>query len=224
MIRSRQGAGWNWIKSMTGYGKGQCQTPTVVLTVEIRSVNHRYGDISVKAPRSLLAQEGAIKKLVAERLKRGKIDVFITQEAIGAAALLPVLNRPLAEAYLALFGELARDYPVTGGIPLPLLVGQKDVVTLREGDIPETDLAAALQAALGQALDMLEGMRVTEGQATLQDFEQRLRVIEDLLLQIESRAARVPREWQGKLRDRLARLAPDLDFVLHLVGKLVVLF
>ncbi len=212
------------IKSMTGYGKGQGQAQTIALTVEIRSVNHRYGDISVKAPRSLLAYENDIKKRVAERLKRGKIDVFITQEATGAAAILPVLNRPLAEAYLTLFAELARDYPVEESVPLALLVAQKDVISLREGEIPEADLRESLQAALDQAIDRLEGMRTAEGEATLQDIGQRLQIVEDLLRQIEGRASLVPREWQGKLRDRLSRLAPELEFDPQRIAQEIAVF
>jgi uncharacterized protein (TIGR00255 family) len=212
------------IRSMTGYGRGQCQSQTVALTVEIRSVNHRYGDITVKAPRALLPFENDIKKRVAERLKRGKIDVFITQEAIGAAAVLPTLNRPLAEAYLTLFAELARDYPVEDKFPLELLVTQKDVISLREGEVPEAELSESLQAALGQALDRLERMRMAEGEATLQDIGQRLQVVEDLLRQIDERASRVPREWQARLRERLSRLAPDLDFDPQRVAQEIAIF
>ncbi len=212
------------IKSMTGYGKGQGEAPGVAITVEIRSVNHRYGDISIKLPRALLASENDIKKRVADRLKRGKIDVFVNQDTRGGAALLPAINRPLAEAYLSMFSELAKYYPVEGSVPLALLVSQKDVVTVREGEIPEADLRVALDAALVQALDMLEGMRRVEGEATLRDFEQRLVCIDELLRQLEERAVLVPLEWQGKLKERLARLAPEVEADPQRLAQELVLF
>ena len=199
------------IKSMTGYGKGQTCVDGLTVTVEVRSVNHRYGDVSVKAPRALLASELEIKKRVAERLKRGKIDVFITQETAAGTSALPALNLPLAEAYMQLFEKLARDFPVTGGVPLELLAGQRDVVLLQEGGVAEEVLAGAVELALAMALDMLEKMRLAEGAATLADFEQRLATVEELLGQIETRAPQVPLEWQQRLRERLARYAQEIE-------------
>ncbi|AMV72646.1 YicC family protein [Desulfuromonas carbonis] len=199
------------IKSMTGYGKGQTAVDGLTVTVEVRSVNHRYGDVSVKAPRGLLASELEIKKRVAERLKRGKIDVFITQETAAGNSALPTLNLPLAEAYMQLFEKLARDFPLTGGVPLELLAGQRDVVLLQEGGVAEDALAGAVELALTAALDMLEKMRLAEGAATLADFEQRLATVEELLGQIESRAPQVPLEWQQRLKERLARYAQEIE-------------
>ena len=199
------------IKSMTGYGKGQTSVDGLTVTVEVRSVNHRYGDVSIKAPRGLLASELEIKKRVAERLKRGKIDVFITQETAAGTSALPSLNLPLAEAYMQLYEKLARDFPVTGGVPLALLAGQRDVVLLQEGGVTEEALAAAVEVALAAALDMLEKMRRTEGAATLADFEQRLTTVEELLGQVELRAPQVPLEWQQRLKERLARYAQEIE-------------
>lgn len=199
------------IKSMTGYGKGQGEVDGLTITVEIRSVNHRYGDVTVKAPRALLPFEVEIKKQVTERLKRGKIDVFISQELGGLAGGVPSLNRPLAEAYMDLFEAAGRDFAVDGTIPLALLLNQKEVVTIQEGNAPIEALRKAVDGALAVALDMVEKMRLTEGRATLEDFEQRLGQVEALLARVEQRAPQVPVEWQGKLQERLARLIQDQE-------------
>ena len=98
------------IKSMTGYGKGQSSAEGVALSVEIKTVNHRFGDVNVKAPRFLMPFEHEIKKRVGERLKRGKIDVFVTQESAETLAAVPVLNKPLARAYLDIFARAKIDY------------------------------------------------------------------------------------------------------------------
>ena len=124
--------------------------------------------------------------------------------------MAPALNRPLAAAYVALFEDMRTEFPVDGGIPLSLLVSQKEVVTLKEGDLPQESLKACLDSALSQALQALEGMRVREGEATLRDMEARLEVMEKLLGAVEGRAPQVAAEWQAKLKERLARLAGDI--------------
>jgi uncharacterized protein (TIGR00255 family) len=199
------------IKSMTGYGKGQSSIDGVTVTVEVRSVNHRYGDVSVKAPRGLLASELEIKKQVGERLKRGKIDVFVSQETAAGSSALPALNLPLAAAYMQVFESLAATFPVSGGVPLELLAAQRDVVLLQEGGVPEETLLKAVAAALASALDKLEKMRLTEGAATLADFEQRLGTVEELLGQVETRAPQVPIEWRQRLQERLARYGQEIE-------------
>ncbi len=198
------------IKSMTGYGKGQGSAEGMALTVEIKSVNHRYSDIAVKAPRSLLCLEGEVKKRVGERLKRGKIDVFIGQELTGAALAAPALNLPLATAYVELFRELRAALDLEGEIPLPLVASQKDVVVVREEDLPVEAARRCLNQALDQALEALEGMRQTEGEATRRDVDARLELVEGFLDQVEARAPQVPREWQAKLSERLERLGGEL--------------
>jgi len=197
------------IKSMTGYGKGRGEADGVAVSVEIRSVNHRYGDISVKLPRNLLGYEAEIKKRVAERLKRGKIDIFISQDHSDTVASVPVLNRSLAAAYMDVFSQAAREFAVTGEVPLMLLMNQRDVVTIQEAEVAGETMRPVLEKALDQALTMLEAMRRVEGEATSADFEQRLSALEDLLGRVEKRAPRVPLEWQARLKERLERHAQD---------------
>ena len=198
------------IKSMTGYGKGQAEVQGLALSVEIKSVNHRYGDVMIKAPRTMMSLETDIKKRVSERLKRGKIDVFINQEINSEGAMVPTVNRSLAAAYVSLFEELRTDFAVDGGIPLSLLVAQKEVISLKEGDLPQENLRQCLDAALTGALESLENMRVAEGEATCRDMEAKLAVVEQLLVLVEGRAPQVAAEWQGKLTERIARLAGDI--------------
>jgi uncharacterized protein (TIGR00255 family) len=212
------------IKSMTGYGKGQGDGEGAALTVEIKSVNHRYGDVTVKAPRFLLPLESEIKKKISARLKRGKIDVFINQEFSTGAAALPTLNRPLAAAYVALFAEMRDAFGLEGTIPLSLLCAQKDVVVLKEGALSEEQVRRSLEQALAQALDAVEAMRLAEGEATCRDLEGRLAQLEEWVTQIEVRAPQVASEWQGKLQERLARLNQDLAYDPQRVAQELALF
>jgi uncharacterized protein (TIGR00255 family) len=194
------------IKSMTGYGKGQATAGEISLTVEIKSVNHRYGDISVKAPRFLLGYEAEIKKRVGERLKRGKIDVFINVENNACATRVPVLNKDLAAAYMVLFRQMRAEYALEGEVTVDLLAGQKEVVTLAEADPDEQAVVGCVSDALMKALAAMEQMRQSEGTATRHDMEEHLNHIESLLAGARERAPQVPLEWKDKLMERLARL------------------
>lgn len=197
------------IKSMTGYGRGQAQLDGLSFSVEIRAVNHRYGDINIKAPRLLMPLEAQIKKQVTAVLKRGKVDVFISQEATEQLAAQPVVNRPLADAYVQLFRQLEDDYALAGGVTLEQLIVQKEVVTLQEQNVAVGDLSACLVRALEEALNAVVQMRQAEGAATAEDIEQRLVLLARLLEKIVVRAPQVPLEWQQKLKERLDRLGDD---------------
>lgn len=212
------------LKSMTGYGKGQASSDVATLTVEIRSVNHRYSDVSIKAPRALLPLESEIKKRVSARLARGKIDVFINQEYAAGAAALPVLNRPLAAAYVELFEQMRTAFAVDGGIPLSLLASQKDLIVLKESELATEDVGSLVAAAIDGALDALEGMRRKEGEALRIDIEGRLAEAGSLLARIEERAPQVPVEWQGRLTERLARLQRDFEYDAQRVAQEIALF
>ncbi len=199
------------LKSMTGYGRGEAAAGGMTLAVEIKSVNHRYGDVTVKSPRALYPLETEIKKKVAEKLRRGKIDVFITQEFAAGGTAAPLLNRGLADAYVRVFEEMRQAYGLEGGIPLSLLASQRDVLVLREEALAEGEVEKALFVALEQALEAMEKMRLAEGGATSRDLEGRLVTVEELLSAVETRAPEVPREWRGKLAERLSRLEKEFE-------------
>jgi len=212
------------IKSMTGYGKGRSANETLGLTVEIKSVNHRFCDVSVKAPRSLMGLEAEIKKKVGERLRRGKIDVFVNQEMISIAPVVPTLNRTLAGAYVELFEQMRTEFAVDGGIPLGLLAAQKDVVVLCDADLDTEMVGDCLAQALRQALDSLEAMRSAEGEATGKAMESYLDSAEGLLGEIEKRAPEVSVEWKEKLTERLGRLSKDFEYDPQRVAQEIALF
>jgi uncharacterized protein (TIGR00255 family) len=197
------------IKSMTGYGRGQAQVDGLAFSVEIRAVNHRYADVNIKAPRLLLQLESQIKKQISAVVKRGKVDVYITQETAAQVASQPVVNKPLADAYMQLFQQITENYNLSSEISLSLLLAQKDVLTLKDIEIEEQDLSNCLMTALESALQALLIMRQKEGAATAVDIDQRLVLLADLLGKIEQRAPQVPTEWQQKLKDRLDRLGDD---------------
>ncbi len=192
--------------SMTGYGKGEAEKNGLIVTVEIKSVNHRYADISVKLPRTFMALENGLRKQVAQSLNRGKVDVYVNYTLSDEALATPVLNPDLAKAYMELFANLQARFGLSGQVSAEWLAGQKDVVQISEADLDEETLHECLTAATGMALEQLIRMRQAEGEETCKDLENRLNQSEQLLASIEERAPFVPMEWQDKLQERLTRL------------------
>ena len=194
------------IKSMTGYGCGQAAVGDLSFSVEIKAVNHRYGDVNIRSPRLLSPLETNIKKQVSAELKRGKIDVYITQEQMTRLTTKPVIDHQVAKAYIEAFNELQQVSGCSGKISLEFLAAQKDVMVLKDVEFARDDLWTCLSLAIKNALISIQEMRQKEGAATQIDMENRLALLSKSLKTIEQSAAQVPLEWQQKLRERLARL------------------
>jgi len=195
---------------MTGFGKGEAERDGTSVTVEIRAVNHRYCDINLKAPRFFLSMENRIRQKVSDRLKRGKIDLFISMESMTDTGVIPTLNRPLAQSYIDLFKEAQEAFSVNGDIPLSLLMTQKDVVVVKEAERDEEAVFAVFEESLNKAIDTLEAMRTAEGRSTFEDIERRLATSETLLTSINSRSPSVAVEWKQKLEERLKKYLTDM--------------
>ena len=206
------------IESMTGFGRGTARVGEAEATAEVRSVNGRYGDVSVRLPRVLHPREQAVQKLLKDRLDRGKISVVLTvQQDAGDVSL--VVDGHRAAAY----GRLLREAAEAAGLPAPtaadlfrfsdglprhrgVLVPASDAAVEDEED---GDAWAAAQAALDQAMGRLLAMRRTEGEALAADFRLRLGLIEGELDGVEARAPGRTAESQARLRERLDEIIGD---------------
>ncbi len=196
------------IRSMTGYGKGEASYGGGRVTVEIRSVNHRYGEIYVKLPRNLIAFENDVRKLVSERLKRGKIEVFVQQEPGGEVAPLAV-NFALAKAYQEALTSLKSRLGLAGEVSVQLVAQQRDVLTAEDDHSLDAALREALLSAVSGAVEALEVMRSREGEALLDDLRKRMETVAALAGNVERRAPVVVSEYAVRLKDRLSQLAAD---------------
>lgn len=194
------------IKSMTGYGKAELANGTGRVVVEIRSVNHRYGEVTVKMPRSWLALENEVRKCVAARVKRGKIDVFIQREGGEGATSLPQVNLPLARAYHAAFLKLKEELDLYEPVTLAQIVAQKDVLMAGEGEKDAESVHEELLGAVSAAVDGLEAMRAREGEALLTDIRSRREILNALIERVAERAPRIPAEYALRLQERIAQL------------------
>ncbi len=190
---------------MTGYGKAEASDDQGKITVEMRTVNHRYGEISVKLPRALICLENEVRKVVSGRLKRGKIDVFIQLESV-ATSRPPVVNTSLARDYFAAFTALNNELGILEPIPLHLIISQKDVLAVAENDLEAEGMREGLLAVVESAVEALETMRLREGRELHEDLRMRRETLSRIIEEISRRAAHVPVEYAEKLAQRLAQL------------------
>lgn len=193
------------IKSMTGYGKGESADPQGRCLVEIKTVNNRYGEVSVKMPRSFLAYEHEVRKAVGGLVKRGKADLFVQWEPAAGEVVVPPLNHAVARGYHQAFQELAHELHVSAEIPLSLILAQRNVLQEQTSE-DQGDLLPLVLQAVVQALADLDGMRLREGEALQADLKARRTELATLVAQVRERAPRVVEEYQQKLQQRLEKL------------------
>jgi uncharacterized protein (TIGR00255 family) len=194
------------IKSMTGYGKSESDSDLGKCTVEIRSVNHRYGEISIRMPRGFLSMESEIKRLIAAVLKRGKIDVFVQWEESSAAGAIPQADTDLARGYAALFRSLSTELGLSEQIPLSLVISQKGVLKDAGKNIDESECLPQLVNTVKAAIDAIDAMRIREGLALSTDILERRAQLAEWVEQISSRSPLVVAEYHAKLKTRLDQL------------------
>jgi len=212
------------LKSMTGYGKGEAECDGLTVSVEIKTVNHRYADISVKLPRSFMSLENVLRKHVAKSLKRGKVDIYVNYELTGGSQSTPQLNVELAAAYQKILLGMQKDLGLTGEISAEYIASQRDVVQVKEADLDEEMLQECLFLAFEKGLEQLLIMRSAEGKETQLDLESRLQTAEQTLVQVVERAPQVPLEWQAKLTERLARLQQGVEWDPQRVAQEIAIF
>ena len=193
------------IKSMTGYGRARETRNGRDITVEVRSVNNRYLDCTVKMPRAYIFAEDAIKGCVQKHASRGKVDVFITVESLGAEETVVRVNEPLAKSYIEALGKLNTlgQGWVKGNFYATDLARLPDVLEVTKAEEDLESLSADLCAVLETALQAYISMRETEGKKLAEDIQSRLDTIEKLTQKVEERSPQTVIEYREKLLARM---------------------
>ena len=191
------------IKSMTGYGRAVETVNGREFTVEIRSVNNRYLDCSVRLPRMVSFAEDAVKQAVKASVSRGKVDVFISVRTEGGDEAQISLNRGILEGYLAAMRKMVEDYGVADDISASTLSRLPEVFVVEKPQVDEEQLAKDLLYAVGNALSSYDAMRTTEGQALDQDLRSRGQTILDYVAQVEKGNAQTTVDYRARLEAKL---------------------
>jgi len=191
------------IKSMTGYGRAVETVGGREFTVEIRSVNNRYLDCSVRLPRLLSFAEDSVKQAVKQAVSRGKVDVFISVRSEGGEETNVTLNRSVLEGYLAAMQQMAADYGVRDDISVSTVSRMPEVFTVERPEVDEDQLQANLLQVVKAALASYDAMRTTEGQALDKDLRGRGQTILELVAQVEQGNAQTVIDYRARLEAKL---------------------
>ena len=206
------------VKSMTGYGRAVQTVNGREFTVEIRSVNNRYLDCSVKLPRMLSFAEDTLKQAVKATISRGKVDVFVTQRSEGASDVKITLNSAMVAGYLEAMNAMAEEFKIREDISVALLSGMPEVFTVDKPQVDEEQLLHDLMGVVNAALDNYDAMRTKEGLALKNDLTNRGNTIRELVSQVEAGNAQTVIDYrarlEAKLKEVLANTAIDESRIL----------
>ncbi|MBQ9647404.1 MAG: YicC family protein [Oscillospiraceae bacterium] len=193
------------VKSMTGYGRAKQTLNGRDITVEVRSVNNRYLDTTVKLPRAFIFAEDAIKQRVQKAVSRGKVDVFVTIDAAAADATVVTVNEALAESYIAALRKIGAMNPsmLRGEYSAVDVARFPDVLTVTKAEEDLESAQADICAVADEALRAYNAMRATEGEKLAADIGSRLGAIEALTGRVEERSPETVREYREKLTARM---------------------
>lgn len=200
------------IRSMTGYGRAEAILSGRKFVVEMKSVNHRYLEISLRLPGMLLSLDTEIKKRIGEQFSRGRIEATVRVESDGITENNGrlTLNLPLARNYHALLCQLKEELRLEEEISLAMLTGFRDVFVPTESFQDPTVLWEGLAKLLDEAMRTLAEMRAREGESLQRDLTQRLSLIACFLEAVAKRSPQVVCEYQKRLGDRIRELTGDL--------------
>ena len=191
------------VKSMTGYGRARQTLNGRDITVEVRSVNNRYLDCTVKVPRTYIFAEDSVKARVQKAVSRGKVDVFITIDAAAADETVVAVNEPLARGYYEALTRLKDMFSLEDGLNAVTLAKFPDVLTVTKAEEDLESVAADICAVLDEALAAYNAMRTVEGGKLREDIAGRADTIEAVVGRVEERSPQTVAAYREKLLARM---------------------
>ena len=211
------------IKSMTGYGRAELSKNSKEYQVEIKSVNHRYLDISVKMPRGLSYLEENVKKEISSRVKRGKIDIFITFENNSTEGRNIKINTEIAELYINELCNLAEKEGILSDIEVTEISKFPDVLTIKNNE-PDEEIEKELIETIRNAVDNLIDMRQKEGNKIAEDLTDRIKDIENRIKKISELSTGLIQEYVVKLESRIKELLKEQEIDHSRLAQEVVIY
>ena len=196
--------------SMTGYGRAAREIDGRQMTIELKSVNHRFLDLSFRMPRNLMFLEDEARKAIGARLSRGHVDVFITYRNLRTDAKIVTADRALFDAYAQALDGLP-GAGVTDDRSLMSIARLPDVLVISEAEEDREAVTALMLDALGEALDQLIAMRTREGEAMKRDLSEKVDAVERMTGEIEARYPRTVDEYRERLRTAVLELLGDAE-------------
>ena len=197
---------------MTGFGRSEAITESYKVVVEMKSVNHRYCDMSIKMPKKLSFFESNIRTLLKEYMQRGKVDIFITYEDYTEAKASVRYKKEIAAKYFEYLNQMAKDFQIEQDITVSQLSRYPDVFTLEDEAVDEEELWKALEIPLREAAKKFVETRIVEGEHLKQDLIAKLDSMLCVITEIEKRSPELVEEYQKKLESKVKELLETSGF------------
>jgi len=194
------------IFSMTGYGRAVKMFDNREITVEVRSVNNRYLDCTVKMPRSFIYMEEQVKKAVKESISRGKVDVFISLRNSDGNDTKITLNKGVAESYISALRQMTEDYGLVNDLSVSAMANLPDLFTHEQAEIDEEQSAREIMEVVSMALNQHRTMREIEGRAMTADLRARAVTILQIVSEVEKRSAVTVAEYRKRLYEKMSEV------------------
>lgn len=212
------------IKSMTGFGRCELSNEKRKITVELKSVNHRYLDVNIRMPKKLNFFESAIRTLLKEYMQRGKVDMFISYEDYSEQTLAVKYNATIAKEYLTYLQQMAEEFNLENDIRVSSLSRYPEVLTMEEQSADEEELWSDLSQAIREACTQFVATRTTEGEHLKQDLVEKLHHMRDNVDKVEQRAPQIIAEYRSKLMEKVNELLGDIQIDEARLSTEIVLF
>lgn len=195
--------------SMTGYGSAKGSVEGQEITVELKSVNNRYLDCSVRLPRNFLFAEDTVKQAVSAGVSRGKVDVFVSAQVSQDSGTVVSVNEELARGYRDAVARIAETLGLESGLNAFSLARFPDVLTVERRELDKDKAAAALSEITAKAVEEFNAMREREGERLRRDMLEKLETIEGLVSVVEERSPQTVKEYRERLEARLHDILAD---------------
>ncbi len=200
------------MKSMTGYGRSEHTACERRVSVEIKSVNHKYSELQIKMPRLLNALEDRLRKFILSKISRGKVDVYVSFESFSQGDIKIDLNKPLLDAYVGRLSEIKSEYNLKDDISLSILTRMPEVMVIDKKIEDEELVWGVLEAAANDALSSFIAMRQKEGNVIHDDINKKLADMSASVGEIEKRYPQSLEEARQKLQARIKEMLGDAAF------------
>ena len=197
------------IKSMTGFGRSEIVKGNRKISVEIKSVNHRYLEADIKMPKKLNVFESRMRDLLKKYATRGKIDIFINYEDDSESQVNLKFNQNIADEYMAIFNNMSEKYNLKNDMTVGGLARFPEVITMDEVQEDEEELWHFIEEAMKAALEQFVNTRILEGENLKKDLLGKLDHMEELVAFVEKRSPEIMKEYRSKLESKVKELLGD---------------
>ena len=198
------------VTSMTGFGRAKESIDGLDITVEIKSVNHRYFEFSSRIPRAYMFLDEKLKSLCQQKISRGKVEVAVLIEDISDKSIELSINESYADAYIDALHKLAKKYRIKDDIKASVLAGNSDIFVMKRRDIDEEVLTDGVMTAANTAIDNFIAMRAAEGERLVNDVKSRAQYILEKVAFVEERSPKTVKEHRERIEQKIKELIGDV--------------